>query len=76
MHLYRNSANVYPVPVTVVASVKKTIEDSAQQIVATEVELGQEGVEITAFRFRLDADGNLVPGSVHSLMRPLRSAKS
>ena len=76
VHLYRNPANVYPVPVTVVASVKKTIEDSAQQIVATEVELGQEGVEITAFQFRLDADGNLVPGSVHSLTRPLRSAKS
>ncbi len=75
VHLYRNLANVYPVAVTVVASVKKTVEDSARQIVATEVELRREGDEITAIRFHLDAAGDLVPGSVHSLTRPLRSAK-
>ena len=76
VHLYRNLANIYPVPVTVVVSVKKTSQDSARQIVATEVELRRVGDELTAFRFRLDAAGDLVPGSVHSLARPLRTAKS
>ena len=76
VHLYRNLANLYPVPVTVVVSVKKMVEESARQIVATEVELRREGDELTAFRFRLDAAGDLVPGSVHSLTRPLRAANS
>ena len=75
VHLYRNRANVYPISVTVVASVKKTVGESARQIVVTEVELRREGDELTAFRFRLDGQANLVPGSVHSLMRSLRSAR-
>ena len=49
---------------------------SAEVGCATEVELRRVGDEITAFRFRLDATGGLVPGSVHSLARPLRAAKS
>ena len=73
VHLYRNLSNIYPVKVTLVASVKKSVEESAQRIVTTEVKLRREGQEITAFRFRLDANGELVPGSVHSLSRALRS---
>ena len=76
VHLYRGTINQYPVPVIVVASVKKTAAERTRQIVTTEVELRREGEELTAFRFKLDGDGNLVPGSVHSVKRALRSLRS
>ena len=71
LHLYRNVAGG-TVPVTVVASVKTSIQESARQILAAKVELTREGQEVTVFRFRLDAAGALVPGSVTSLQKPLR----
>jgi hypothetical protein len=55
------------VPVTIVASVKSSAEESTRQILATSVQLIREGQELTVFRFRLDAAGALVPGSVTSL---------
>ena len=72
VHLYRNTANVLPVPVRVVTSVKKSPDESAKQVLTSDVELSREGEEVTVFRFRLSADGDLVPGSVHSLHRELR----
>lgn len=75
VHLYRNRDNVYPIPVTVVVSVKKSIQASAKPILSTNVVLGREGEEITAVRFRLDENGRLVAGSVHDLPRPLRSGR-
>ncbi|MFQ5958698.1 MAG: hypothetical protein ACE5LF_04945 [Alphaproteobacteria bacterium] len=75
VHLYRNLAGRYPIPVTIVASVKKSAQESARQIVATKIDLRHEGEEITAFRFSLDTKANLVPGSVHSLKRALRSKR-
>ncbi len=71
LHLYRNPSGGR-VQVTVVASVKATVQDSAKQILAANVELVREGQELTVFRFRLDAAGALVPGSVTSLQKPLR----
>jgi hypothetical protein len=71
LHLYRNEAQAR-VPVTVVASVKASAQESARQILATSVQLVREGQELTVFRFRLDAVGALVPGSVTSLQKPLR----
>jgi hypothetical protein len=73
VHLYRNAANVFPIPVTVVTSVKKSPKESARQLLASKVELVREGEELTVYRFRLDEDGTLVPGSVHSLQRNLRA---
>jgi hypothetical protein len=73
VHLYRNPSNVYPIPVTIVTSVKRTPSESARQLLASEVELTREGEEITVYRFELTDEGHLVPGSVHSLQRPLRS---
>ncbi len=73
IHLYRNPSAQYPVPINVVASVKRSVNDSARQILASKVELVREGQELTVFRFSLDSEGALVPGSVHSLARPLRS---
>lgn len=72
LHLYRNEAKGR-VPVTVVASVKTSSQDAARQILATKIELTREGQELTVFRFRLDAAGALVPGSVSSLQKSLRT---
>jgi hypothetical protein len=75
VHLYRNLSRQLPIPATIVASVKRSSMESARQLVSTKVALGREGQELTVFRFRLDADGNLQPGSVHSLFKPLRAWK-
>jgi hypothetical protein len=73
VHLYRNSARVLPVPVTIVTSVKKAPAERARQLLASKVELVHEGQELTVYRFRLSEKGDLVPGSVHSLQRELRT---
>ncbi len=73
VHLYRNAANVFPIPVTVVTSVKTSPKESARQLLASKIELVREGEELTVYRFRLSKDGSLVPGSVHSLQRNLRA---
>lgn len=76
VHLYRNSAGVFPIPVTVVTSVKKSAKESARQLLASNIELTREGEELTVYRFKLSEDGDLVPGSVHSLQRNLRTWRS
>ncbi len=74
VHLFRNRVDVYPVLVTVVVSVKNAVNESAQQILSTELKLAREDEELTAFRFKLDESGRLISGSVHNLPRPLRVA--
>jgi hypothetical protein len=76
VHLYRNTAGIFPIPVTVVTSVKKSSKESARQLLASNIELTREGEELTIFRFRLSEEGDLVPGSVHSLQRKLRTWRS
>jgi hypothetical protein len=76
LHMYRGIGVAYPVPVKIVVSVKTTPDASSRQIVSTTIELKREGHEVTAVRFRLDDEGQLVPGSLHSLFKPLRAAKS
>jgi hypothetical protein len=76
VHLFINHEPIFPVPVTVMASVRKESGDRSKQIVTTQVGLMRNNQEVTAFRFRLDATGDLVPDSVHSLYRPLRAWKS
>jgi hypothetical protein len=76
VHLYRNTAGVFPIPVTVVTSVKKSSKESARQLLASNIELTREGEELTVFRFKLSEEGDLVPGSVHSLQRKLRTWRS
>jgi hypothetical protein len=73
VHLYRNASNVFPIPVTVVTSVKTSPKESARQLLASKIELMREGEELTVYRFRLSEDGSLVAGSVHSLQRNLRA---
>lgn len=76
VHMYRSGGATFPVAVKVVASVKSAPDESTRQLLTTTVLLRKENEEITAFRFRLDGDGNLQRGSVHSLQKPLRSAKA
>ena len=61
------------VPVTVIVSSKPSTEAPARQILISQVDLAREGQERTVFRFGLTEKGTVVPGSVHSLQRPLRS---
>ena len=75
VHLYRNEDGVAEIPVTVVVSVKRSVEERARQLLTTDVTLEHGGQELTAFRFRLNAAGELVNGSVHSLFKPLRTAQ-
>ncbi len=75
LHLYRNQDGQYPVPVTVVVSARSRPGDQARQILTAKVALGREGEELTVFRFRLDGQGGLEPGSVHALQKDLRSGR-
>ncbi|WP_448188338.1 hypothetical protein [Azospirillum sp. sgz301742] len=75
IHLFRNLENIYPIWVRVVARVKKETEAGAATLAATRVRLDREGQEITAFRFTLDDKGDLVPGSLNAVYKPLRSAR-
>lgn len=75
LHLYRNTAKLPTVPVTVLVSVKRGIKESARQVLVSEPILQREGQELTVFRFKLDEEGGLVPDTVHNLQRPLRAAR-
>lgn len=69
-HMYGPLPYGTTIPVTIVVSVKAKF-DETRQILETNVHLTHRGQEETAFRFRLDKDGGLVPGSVSTLKRPL-----
>jgi hypothetical protein len=75
IHLFRNLENVYPIWVRVVARIKKETEAGAATLAATRVRLDREGQELTAFRFTLNDKGDLVPGSLNAVYKPLRSAR-
>jgi hypothetical protein len=74
VHMYRGIGVTYPIDVKVVASVKPTPQDTAQQIVAATVQLKRENDQVTAFRFTLDNRGHLVAGSINNVYRELRVA--
>jgi hypothetical protein len=74
VHLHRNASGTFPVPVTVVVSVRGDPRAPMRRLLAERVTLSRVGEERTVFRFRLDADGHPVPGSVHAVPVPLRSA--
>ncbi len=75
LHLYRDLSGRLPVPVTVVVSIKKSPDQAAKQVLATQMVLKNEGEELTAFRFKLDHLGRVVRGSVHDLPKALRTAR-
>lgn len=76
VHAYRNAGNIYPIPVTVVISVKKTKQSNLRPLLKSKVKLIYTGQELTVFRFKLTKDGELVNGSISTIYKPLRSANS
>ena len=72
VHMYRNQAEVWPVPVNVLVSVKTDITQTAKPILRAEVELVRDDQEITVFRFDLDEEGRLEHDTVSHLFRSLR----
>jgi len=76
VHLFRNLESTYPINARVVVRVKTDNEAGARPIAATTVRMDREGQEVTAFRFRLTEKGELVPNSLNSVFKPLRSAKT
>jgi hypothetical protein len=75
IHMYRAGADVtFPLSVQVAASLKTNGQPVARPLDNTTVKLVRQGDEITAFRFTLDRNGHLVPGSVNNLFKELRTA--
>jgi hypothetical protein len=74
VHMYRGVGVTYPIPVKVDVTASRDAAKSATPLLTTNVELRKPNQEITAFRFRLGADGQLVQGSVNSLFKGLRVA--
>lgn len=73
VHCYR--CPTLPQRVDVEVSINDGASGKGTRLVATtSAELRVNGQERTALRFRLDARGNLEPGSVNNVYRPLRAA--
>lgn len=76
LHLYRARHADLPIHCRVVVSTRSDPESSAKQILLSEVDLRREGQELTVFRFKLAKHGELVPGSVYAVHKPLREMGS
>jgi hypothetical protein len=74
VHMYRGVGVTYPVPVKIAINMKRDSTKSSNSLVTTDVELRKANQELTAMRFRIDANGDLVAGSVNSLYKGLRVA--
>ena len=71
VHLYRAAPDRATLPVTAAVSAVRPGRRAREQLLTRDYLLTAEGEEITAARFSLDAEGKLVPGSVHYLPRSL-----
>lgn len=73
VHCYRCA--VFPVPVDIEVSLSSDTSGKTvlKPIATTRVDLAFNGEEVTALRFRLTGDGELVPGSVNHIFKPLRA---
>ena len=73
-HMYRGVNVSFPIPVKITVNAKSNSSKTATRLATTTVELLKPNQEITALRFRLDSNGQLVPGSLNSLFKGLRVA--
>lgn len=76
VHFYRSRELKVPVPVTVTVECKPNADDNVLHLLDRTVQLQREGEELTVFRFHLDQQCRLDPGSVTSLQKPLRAMAS
>ena len=67
--MYELKSKTTVLPVNVVASIKKPGQET-RQILKTVVDLKRLNQEETAFRFKINNDGDLVDGSVSTLTSP------
>ena len=67
VHLYRNPTGIYPIPATIVVSLKRPGQKSAKQILVSKHELKHRGPESTVFRFNLAIGDEVIVGSVDIL---------
>jgi len=74
VHMYRGVNLTYPVSIKLAAMLKAKPNDTARQLAAATVLLRHGNDQVTAFRFKLDRDGNLVPGSLTTVYKELRTA--
>jgi hypothetical protein len=74
VHMYRGVNVHYPIDIKLAAMVKPKPNDTARQLATATVQLRHGNDQVTAFRFRLDRDGNLVPGSLNTVYKELRVA--
>ncbi len=76
IHAYRGDHdNPLPIDVRSIVSIKTESEDGSlvAPVLGTTARLDYVGQEITVFRFTLDKAGRILPGSVNSLYKPLRT---
>ena len=76
VHAYRGDySHPPPIDVRSVVSIKKEGKNGlvVAPVLGTTSRLDYVGQEITVFRFKLDEAGNILPGSVNSLYKPLRT---
>ena len=70
VHMYGSLPPGVTVPVNIVVSINKKLEDT-RQILKTVVNLHRHNQEETAYQFNLNSTGDLVPGSVNTLRKSL-----
>jgi len=71
VHMFRNDAQIWPVPVYVVVSIKTDISKPPKKILFGKVELVRIDQETTVFRFDLNEEGGLLPHTVNDLFKSL-----
>ena len=76
IHLYRVPAECLPIPVEVEVGLNtgQPGKGSIKKLVTTTVKLHKNGDEKTAIRFKVNAEGAIIPGTMNNVFRPLRSA--
>lgn len=74
LHLFNGRTVPLPVEVTVTVSRRHPETRRLVQIAERRVKLTRDGQELTVVRFELNGHADLVPGSLHDLPKPLRSA--
>jgi hypothetical protein len=74
VHMYRGVGVSFPIEVKLVATLKTNPNEVAHRLLTTTVQLRHENDQVTAFRFQLDNEGHVVPGSMNTLYKDLRSA--
>lgn len=75
VHCFRCPKLPQEVKVVVEINTGEPGKSSLKPLVNTTLKLVSDGQERTAIRFKLTAKGEIVPGSMNSVFKPLRSAK-